>query len=260
MRRVFCSVRDPAPPGEPAIQSGRAVSSRAGSDLQHGGQLHHQHQLAELRRREHASYLTQMLGLTTQNFVSAATGIVLADCAHSRFCAHSVKTVGNFWVDLTRSHALRAHAHLRPRGTHSRLAGHAADIWAPMSMRRRSKAPSKRCSRGRSHRRSRSRCSAPMVAASSTPTRRFLMRIRPHQQLPPMLYILLISASLTQRVRPHGRQPTPGLGDPCCDGRPVHRRRVRLPTGRRHMATRHRQCDWASPAATWKARKSVSVS
>ena len=42
-----------------------------------------------------------------------------------------------------------------------------------------------------------------------------------------------------QRVRPHGRRPAPGLGDPRRDGRAVHRRRHRLPTGPRRTATTH---------------------
>src|SRR5215470_16509353 len=48
------------------------------------------------------SYLTQMLGLTHQNYLSAATGIVLAIALIRGFARHSVRTVGNFWVDVTR--------------------------------------------------------------------------------------------------------------------------------------------------------------
>jgi K+-transporting ATPase ATPase A chain len=48
------------------------------------------------------SYLTQMLGLTHQNYLSAATGIVLAVALIRGFARHSVQTIGNFWVDLTR--------------------------------------------------------------------------------------------------------------------------------------------------------------
>jgi K+-transporting ATPase ATPase A chain len=48
------------------------------------------------------SYLVQMLGLTHQNFLSAATGIVLAIALIRGFARASAKTVGNFWVDLTR--------------------------------------------------------------------------------------------------------------------------------------------------------------
>ena len=49
------------------------------------------------------SYLTQMVGLTTQNFVSAATGIALAVALIRASARASAKTVGNFWVDLTRT-------------------------------------------------------------------------------------------------------------------------------------------------------------
>src|SRR5690348_3551647 len=48
------------------------------------------------------SYLAQMLGLTHQNFLSAATGIVLAVALIRGFARASAKTVGNFWVDITR--------------------------------------------------------------------------------------------------------------------------------------------------------------
>ena len=48
------------------------------------------------------SYLVQMLGLTHQNFLSAATGIVLALALIRGFARASAKTVGNFWVDITR--------------------------------------------------------------------------------------------------------------------------------------------------------------
>ena len=48
------------------------------------------------------SYLVQMLGLTHQNYLSAATGIVLAIALIRGFARHSVRSVGNFWVDITR--------------------------------------------------------------------------------------------------------------------------------------------------------------
>jgi potassium-transporting ATPase potassium-binding subunit len=48
------------------------------------------------------SYLVQMLGLTHQNYLSAATGIVLAMALIRGFARHSMRTVGNFWVDITR--------------------------------------------------------------------------------------------------------------------------------------------------------------
>ena len=48
------------------------------------------------------SYLVQMAGLTVQNFVSAATGIAIAIALIRGFARASMKTVGNFWVDVTR--------------------------------------------------------------------------------------------------------------------------------------------------------------
>jgi K+-transporting ATPase ATPase A chain len=49
------------------------------------------------------SYLTQMLGLTVQNFVSAATGMAVLVAFIRALLRHSARTLGNFWVDLTRS-------------------------------------------------------------------------------------------------------------------------------------------------------------
>ncbi|WP_375458540.1 potassium-transporting ATPase subunit KdpA [uncultured Enterovirga sp.] len=49
------------------------------------------------------SYLVQMLGLTVQNFLSAATGIALAVALIRGFARRSASTVGSFWVDMTRA-------------------------------------------------------------------------------------------------------------------------------------------------------------
>jgi potassium-transporting ATPase potassium-binding subunit len=49
------------------------------------------------------SYLTQMLALTVQNFVSAATGMAVLVALIRGFTRRSASTIGNFWVDLTRS-------------------------------------------------------------------------------------------------------------------------------------------------------------
>ena len=49
------------------------------------------------------SYLTQMLGLTVQNFVSAATGMAILIAMIRGIARHTAKTIGNFWVDLTRT-------------------------------------------------------------------------------------------------------------------------------------------------------------
>jgi K+-transporting ATPase ATPase A chain len=49
------------------------------------------------------SYLTQMLGLTVQNFVSAATGMAVLVALIRGFARRSTQGLGSFWVDLTRS-------------------------------------------------------------------------------------------------------------------------------------------------------------
>ena len=48
------------------------------------------------------SYLVQMAGLTVHNFVSAAAGIVLSIVLIRGFARRSARTIGNFWVDMTR--------------------------------------------------------------------------------------------------------------------------------------------------------------
>jgi len=48
-------------------------------------------------------YLVQMAGLAVQNFLSAATGLVVAIALIRGFVRHTVTTIGNFWVDITRS-------------------------------------------------------------------------------------------------------------------------------------------------------------
>ena len=49
------------------------------------------------------SYLTQMLGLTVQNFVSAAAGMATLAALIRGLARRSAQTIGNFWVDLTRT-------------------------------------------------------------------------------------------------------------------------------------------------------------
>src|SRR5262245_58810669 len=49
------------------------------------------------------SYLVQMAGLTVHNFVSGATGIAMALALIRGFVRREARTVGNFWVDMTRS-------------------------------------------------------------------------------------------------------------------------------------------------------------
>jgi K+-transporting ATPase ATPase A chain len=50
-----------------------------------------------------ATYLSQMLGFTWQNFISAGVGIALAIAFIRGLSRHTVEEIGNFWVDLTRA-------------------------------------------------------------------------------------------------------------------------------------------------------------
>ena len=49
------------------------------------------------------SYFTQMVGLTTQNFVSAATGVAVLAALARAFSRRRAETIGNFWADLVRA-------------------------------------------------------------------------------------------------------------------------------------------------------------
>src|SRR6201987_253105 len=50
------------------------------------------------------SYFSQMVGLTSHNFVSAATGIAIAAALVRAIARDKAKTIGNLWVDLVRIH------------------------------------------------------------------------------------------------------------------------------------------------------------
>ena len=109
---------------------------------------------------------TQMVGLTNQNFVSAATGIALAVALIRGFARASAKTVGNFWVDLTRCTLYVLLPICIVSALVPGLAGRAAEARRLMSTRPRSKAPSRPSPwPGRLADRHQA-CSAPMAAAS----------------------------------------------------------------------------------------------
>ena len=125
------------------------------------------------------SYFTQMAGLAYHNFVSAAVGISVA-IAFIRGIAQKEKdTIGNFWVDMVRAHALGAAADLPSsarcsscRRASCRTSSRTTSVQTVEGAERR---PSRR---GRSRRRKSSSSSAPTAAASSTPTARIRSRTR----------------------------------------------------------------------------------
>ena len=74
------------------------------------------------------SYLTQMVGLGVQNFVSAATGMAVLIALIRGFARKQANGIGNFWVDLTRSTLYILHAAVAVARLRARLAGRSADL------------------------------------------------------------------------------------------------------------------------------------
>ena len=123
------------------------------------------------------SHLTQMLGLTVHNFMSAATGMAMAFALVRGFIRSSATTVGNFWADLTRItlYLLLPIAFvlafvLIALGVPQTLTG-AVDATTLEGAKQTSRS-------GLSPARRSSRSSAPTAAASSTPIQLTRSRIR----------------------------------------------------------------------------------
>jgi K+-transporting ATPase ATPase A chain len=111
------------------------------------------------------SHLTQMLGLTVHNFVSAATGLAMAFAFVRAFARSSAATVGNFWVDMSRVVLyilLPIATVLRLYSLRSACRRH----WSARSMRRRSKGSNRQFRSDRSRARKLSRSLAPTAAGS----------------------------------------------------------------------------------------------
>ena len=73
------------------------------------------------------SYLTQMLALARENFVSAAIGMAVAVAFIRGLTRHSTRELGNFWVDFTRSFLYILLPHLHRRRAVPRVAGRRAE-------------------------------------------------------------------------------------------------------------------------------------
>ena len=206
------------------------------------------------------SYLVQMAGLTVQNFVSAATGIALAVALIRGFARASARSVGNFWVDLTRATLYVLLPICVVFALVPRLAGRAAD---PRRLRRGDDA------RGRASRRSRVGPVASQVAIKMLGTNGggFFNANSAHPFENPTR-ALRTSSRWSRSSRSARRSPTSsaawsatsaraGRSSPpwaCCSS-PASP----SPTGPRPPATR--SCTRSgSRAATWRARRSASAS
>ncbi|MHC2793872.1 K+-transporting ATPase A subunit [Mesorhizobium jarvisii] len=177
------------------------------------------------------SYLLQMAGLTVQNFVSAATGIAIAIALIRGFARASGKSIGNFWVDMTRCTLyvllplcivltlvyvwLGIPQTLGPYVDATTLEGAKQTIaLGPVA-------------------------SQVAIKMLGTNGGGFFNANAAHpfenpdaiSNLIQMVTIFALGAALTNVFGAHGRKPAPGLGDLGVDGRAVHRRRRRLLLG-----------------------------
>ena len=132
------------------------------------------------------SHLTQMIGLTVQNFVSAAVGMAVVVALIRGITRTGTRNLGNFWVDLVahrRADPAAAVARVRRRpdvaGRHPEPRdGTTTDRPDTDRPDRPQRSPSSRSPAVRSPRRRRSSSSARTAAASTTPTRRIRSRTR----------------------------------------------------------------------------------
>jgi len=204
------------------------------------------------------SYLVQMLGLTPPEISFRPRP---ASCSRSRlirgFARASAKTVGNFWVDITRCTLyILLPICIRLRAVPG-LGGYPADA---RSLRRRHDAR-----RRQADHRGRARCHPRSPSDARHQWRRLLQCQCAHTvrepdravELRPDDSIIALGAALTNVF---GRMSATKvrLGDPRRDGAPVHRRRRGLLLGRSARQRRVSRRS-ASPAATWRARKSASA-
>jgi hypothetical protein len=174
------------------------------------------------------SYLVQMLGLTHQNYLSAATGIVLAVALIRGFARHSVRTVVQFLGRYHALHALHLNSDLCALRTIPDLAGHAADarrLCGRDDARRRQAdhrgRPGRFSGRDQDARHQRRRILQCQRRASVREPDRIV-------ELPANALDLRDWGRDDQRLRAHGRQPAPGLGHFRRDGHPLRRGRYYL--------------------------------
>ena len=179
------------------LNPGNARHRAVAPGVQHRGELPDQHQLAELLGRDRpCRYLTQMIGLAVQNFVSAAVGIAVAVALIRGLVRRRSSTLGSFWVDLVRTrHAGPAAARHRGRAR-AGLDGRHPGLDRTGDGPHASPAPTRRCRPVRSAARRRSRTSAPTAAARSTPTRPTRSRTRRASPTCSRTLLLLIPFSL----------------------------------------------------------------
>jgi hypothetical protein len=167
-----CHLRHRAAAGASCPGTRRASPPSARPGLEHRRQLHHQHQLAVLHARDHHELSHPDGRPRYHNFFSRGGRHRRRHRAHPRHQAHHSATIGNFWVDMTRT-LLYVLLPGSPSSTRCCWSARASRrTCTPTPSRTRSRNPARRrpSPRARSPRRKPSRCWAPTAAASSTPT------------------------------------------------------------------------------------------
>ena len=190
------------------------------------------------------SYLVQMLGLTHQNYLSAATGIVLAVAVIRGFARHSMRTVGNFWVDITRCTLYILIPICVPYALFLVWQGIPQTLGA---LCRRDDARRRQAAhRGRTGRLANRHQDAWHQWRRLLQRQRFASVRESHRAVELRADHLDLRArrGAHQRVRSHGRQSAARLGRPRRHGRAVHRRRYLLLLGR---SPRQRRAQCARP-------------
>ena len=190
------------------------------------------------------SYLVQMLGLTHQNYLSAATGIVLAVALIRGFARHSVRTVGNFWVDITRCTLYILIPICVPyalflvwQGIPQTLGPYVDATTLEGVKQHIAVGPGRLANRHQDAGHQRRRLLQRQCFASVRESDGAVELRADHLDL-------RARRGTDQRVRPHGRQPASRLGRPRRHGRAVHRRRYLLLLGR---SARQRRAQCARP-------------
>ena len=210
------------------MEPGGAAGRRAGFVVQHRRKLHHQHQLAELRRRKHAVLSRADAGADPSELFVGGDRHCARRRVDPRLCAAFDAYRRQFLGRCHALHALRAHSDLRAVRAVPDLAGHSADA-RPLC--RRDDAGRRQADyRGRPGR------FADRHQDARHQWRRIFQRQRrasirePDRvfELRPDAVDLRHRRRADQRVWPHGRRPAPGLGGIRRHGGAVRRRRGRL--------------------------------
>ena len=199
--RAAIQLRDLPAPGRAAVQPAAPAGRGPGTRVEHRGVVRDQHELAGLLGETTMSYLSQMGSLAVQNFVSAAVGIAVAVALIRGFARKGSKTIGNFWVDLIRTHALHPAADRVRRRGRLHGAGRSRRPWAARCTSTTRSTARTRASRAGPSPRRRSSSSWGRTAAGSSTQRRQPVR-EPHRpdQLP---------VDPADPVHPGQRSPTP---------------------------------------------------